>query len=219
VYVRGQGRLLAPILFGAPFADSIWDATLVASHILRNGKCEPAPIPTFRATHRKLGCTDTHAQLDQRWADLHRQYGPIVHGSLDIHVQKPFRCGRSDDSALPDLDEEFFDARFTHRSHFGSAGNPIRRLRPTGQWTCWRTCWRHGGPRRLSLAGATTPFAWVAIWVTHSSGPGHRLLGHHRARPGRLASGCRGRGAAKCTRHTASGRNRLRFHQRSARAG
>jgi hypothetical protein len=80
VYVRGQGRLLAPILFGAPFADSIWDATLVASHILRNGKCEPAPIPTFRATHRKLGCTDTHAQLDQRWADLHRQYGPIVHG-------------------------------------------------------------------------------------------------------------------------------------------
>ena len=140
-------------------------------------------------------------------------------GSLDIHVQKPSRCGHSDDSSLPDLDEEFFDARFTHRSHFGSAGNPIRRLRPTGQWTCWRTCWRHGGPRRLFLAGATTPFAWVAIWVTHSSGPRHRLLGRHRARPGRLASGCRGRGAAKCTRHAASGRNRLRFHQRSARAG
>ena len=66
---------------------------------------------------------------------------------------------------------------------------------------------------------ATTPFAWVAIWVTHSSGPGHRLLGRHHGRPGRLASGCRGRGAAKCTRHAASGRNRLRFHQRSARAG
>jgi len=84
-------------------------------------------------------------------------------GSLDIHVQKPSRCGRSDDSSLPDLDEEFFDARFTHRSHFGSAGNPIRRLRPTGQWTCWRTCWRHGGPRRLFLAGATTPWTCPAF--------------------------------------------------------
>ena len=115
------------------------------------------------------------------------------------------------------------DARFTHSSHCGSAGNPIRRLRPAGQWTCWRTCWRHGGARRLALAGALagaiTPLPRVAVWVTYSSGLGRRLLRHHRARPGRLASACRGRGAAKCARHAGSGRNGLRFHQRSARAG
>ena len=88
------------------------------------------------------------------------------------------------------LDEEFFDARFTHRSHFGSAGNPIRRLRPTGQsdlladllvdlLAAW---WAQ---KALPRPGATTPFAWVAIWVTHSRRARSRAPPEALSRPAR----------------------------------
>ena len=47
------------------------------------------------------------------------------------------------------------------------------------------------GPGGSVPAGATRPFAWVAMRSPHSSRPGHRFLEAIARRPGRLASGCR----------------------------